>query len=452
MTPERSTGGIARTVRILAPLILAVGACTPSLDPNGGTTAAETATTIEATTPPPTAAPRTIELVRIDDPSFNGGTLNAIAAAGPGLVAAGSDELREDAAVWVSTDGRGWDRIESESFSGVADSNGLDGAQLMTDIAEGPAGLVAVGSYERKVDRDVDGGVWVSDDGLEWERVVDDALGGTGSQSIAALEVSNGLYVAGGVVSGPVGSEEHRPAIWISQTGRDWERIDSPAFRIDGAISAVTHRGSRIVAVGTSGHVARPAAWVSDDARSWEAVLAEDTGGSEFARIAIGDAGRFDDISMSSVTATADGYVAAGSAGAPARAVFWESSDALIWQVTAVAVDFERASVPLSVASVVATDSRLVAVGTGRLDSTRFPPLSYAEVWVSTDGGSTWPQIPRAGTSTATEGPNAPWHIGAMTDVITFDGGLVATGFVPLQNVTLPGPFFRQAVWLGFWE
>jgi len=446
-------GTVARTIRIVAPLLVVVGACTAAGDASGGSTTAGTVTTLETTTSAATTPPdRTIELLRIDDPSFDGGTLNAVVEAGPGLVAVGSAELSEDAAGWVSTDGRVWDRIESESFSGVADVNGLEGAQLMTDVAVGPAGIVAVGSYERKAARDVDAAVWLSQTGLEWERVAAGALAGTGTDSISSLDVRDGLYVAGGEGPGPVGSGERRPAIWISEDGRDWERIDSPVFRMDGAISAVTHRGARIVAVGTSGHVARPTVWVSDDGRTWQAVFSEDAGGSEIAGIALGDVPRFEDAFMSAITATPDGFVGAGSVGEPWRVAFWKSSDALIWEPTEYASDFERPSVPVSISSIVANGSGVVAVGTGRLDSTRFPPLSYAELWVSSDGGLTWLQIPRTGTSTVTEGPNAPWYMGAMTDVITFDNGIVATGFVPLQKVTLPGPFFRQAVWLGFWE
>jgi len=50
-----------------------------------------------------------------------------------------------------------------------------------------------------------------------------------------------------------------------------------------------------------------------------------------------------------------------------------------------------------------------------------------------------------------TEGPNAPWHMGAMSDVIAFGSGVIVVGYVPFQNVTLPGPFYRQAVWIGTW-
>jgi hypothetical protein len=375
-----------------------------------------------------------------------------VAEAGPGLVAVGVDELPEDAAVWVSADGRAWDRVQSASFSGDADENGLDGAQLMIDVAEGPAGIVAVGSYERKAERDVDAGVWLSEDGLEWERIVNMALGGPGHQSISSLDVADGFYIAGGTAPWPVGSEEHRPAIWISEDGRDWGQIDSPAFEIDASIDSITHNGSRIVAVGTSGHVGRPTVWCSDDARTWDVVFSEDSGGSEFGSIAIGDTDRDEDLTMSSVVATSDGYVAAGNIGVPSRVVFWTSSNGLIWELTTIVSDFERATVPVSVASMVAPASEVIAVGTGRLDSTRFPPLSYAEVWVSPDGGINWTQIPRTSTSTVTEGPNAPWHMGGITDIITWEGGVIATGFVPFQTVTLPGPFFRQAVWLGSWE
>jgi len=445
---------MARTLRAVAPLVLVASACTSAAtNTAGASTVAAPATTVAATSITGSLAPDPIiEFLRVDDPSFDGGSLSAVVEAGPGLVAVGSAELPEDAAVWVSTEGRVWDRINSTSFSGVPDENGLEGAQFMTDIAAGPAGIVAVGSYERKAARDVDAGLWLSENGLEWERIVHDALGGVGSEFISSLDVWDGLYIAGGEGPGPVGSAEHRPAIWISENGRDWERIDSPAFRMDATISAITHNGSRIIAVGTGGHVARPTVWFSDDARTWEVVFSADSGGNEFGSIALGDIERFEDVFMESIVTTPDGFAAAGRTGEPSRAVFWKSSDGRIWEPTAVVSDYERANVPVSVASMLATASGLVAVGTGRLDSSRFPPLSYAEVWVSSDGGSTWPQIPRTSTSTATEGADAPWHMGAMTDVITFDGGVVITGSVPFQNVALPGPFYRQSIWLGFWE
>jgi hypothetical protein len=44
----------------------------------------------------------------------------------------------------------------------------------MTDVIVGPLGLVAVGFAEDASDHDFDAAVWVSTDGFEWSRVQHD--------------------------------------------------------------------------------------------------------------------------------------------------------------------------------------------------------------------------------------------------------------------------------------
>ena len=143
-----------------------------------------------------------------------------ITAGGPGYVAVGHVLTREgydltpfaegvlvggltsdyqDAAVWVSEDGVSWARVDSPSFGGP-------GAQLMTGVAAGEAGIVAVGSSE-------DGsGTWVSDDGNTWQRVEPDPL--------ADGWVLDVVEDRGGFVA--VGSIDLRPTIWTSADGFAW--------------------------------------------------------------------------------------------------------------------------------------------------------------------------------------------------------------------------------------
>lgn len=444
----------SRLARVTVLIALIAGACssTTTRTTVANTTTTSTAGASTSSTDPIEVPSPPITLIRIDDPSFDGGFLNAVTTSGSGLIAVGSDELPENAAVWVSTDGHSWERIESDTFSGTRDDDGLEGSQAMTSIVEGPAGIVAVGWFERRAERDFDPAVWLSPDGREWERIDDPAFVVTGPGYMYSVTTWNGRYVAAGETPGPVGSNETRPAIWLSDDGRTWEAIDAAALRIDGTIADITSRGTRLFAVGTTGHVARPTVWFSDDGQSWDVISAEDAGDSMVGSIDIGGIEQDEDIFMNAIVVTPDGFIASGGTGEPSRAIFWESPDGLFWTLTAILSDIERPTAPVFAESMTATSNGIVAVGSGRLDTTRFPPLSYAEVWVSTDSGLTWAQVPRESNSTVLEGPSAPWHMGWMTDLIRVEGGVLAVGFVPYRDVTLPGPFYHQAVWIGTWE
>jgi hypothetical protein len=97
---------------------------------------------------------------RIDDEAVFGGPGNqgigSVAAGGPGLVAVGSDHSGgdNDAAVWVSADGYTWTRIDDEAvFGGPGD-------QGMISVAAVGPGLVAAGSDQPGDDSDA--AVWVA--------------------------------------------------------------------------------------------------------------------------------------------------------------------------------------------------------------------------------------------------------------------------------------------------
>lgn len=435
--------------------LLLLAACSPSTAPPVPTSTAATTTTIESDAPdgtPPedTAVIDGLEITRITDPSFSGGYLAAITATPEALIAVGSDELPEDAAVWTSVDGTAWTRVESDTFGGEAGADGLDGEQFMADVATTPFGIVAVGGFERRAERDLDAAIWWSADGSSWERSADDDLVSTGSGHARAVTAWNGKVVVAGEGPGPVGSGERRPAIWISADGRAWETVEALALRVDGVINGIVGRGSRLYAVGATGHVLRPAVWVSDDGIAWDVIGDGPGGNSLIGSIDHGDADDHQDLAMTTVTITPDGLLATGTLGEPSRAVVWRSVDGLEWTLVSSVTDYERPTIRATASAVAVTDGRLTMVGSGQLDTTRFPPLSLAQVWASDDGGATWSQARRSSTSLATEGPDAPWHVGWMTDVISSADGFVAVGFVP--HLPLPGPFYRQAVWLGHWE
>jgi len=204
-------------------------------------------------------------LVRADDtPGM------AVVAGGPGLVAVGTDEAGggQDAAVWTSSDGLTWQQVPHDEavFGG-------DGNQEMCDVVAGGPGLIAVGT-----DRggDGDAAVWASADGLIWERVSDQesALGGPGDQRMGAV-------VAGGPGLVAVGQEnttsDSNAVVWISVDGLTWERVPDPESVFGDPDStyqdmvAVVAGGPGLVAVGSdrSGGDSDAAVWASVDGFAW---------------------------------------------------------------------------------------------------------------------------------------------------------------------------------------
>jgi serine/threonine-protein kinase len=90
-----------------------------------------------------------------------------------------------DAAVWISADGRVWERLSpsGNSFAGP-------GAQSMLTVAAVQGGFVAAGTVSGRPGG-LDGAVWTSSDGRTWRRPSEEVavgtLGGPGSQQISSL-------------------------------------------------------------------------------------------------------------------------------------------------------------------------------------------------------------------------------------------------------------------------
>jgi hypothetical protein len=198
-------------------------------------------------------------------PSLGEDGTNRLVAGGPGYVIVGSicdnrqpscndnvDGVFTDAAVWVSEDGRQWREIQSDSFTGP-------GIQQMNSVAVGSHKPVAVGSEGTQAAADLDAAVWVSTDGEVWDRVVDDDLVAAGIQEMWGVAAYGEGFVAVGIYEQPSGGGA--PGVWISLDGMDWERVDDPAFdlsneQISPWLYTVTPRGPGVVITGLG-----PATW-----------------------------------------------------------------------------------------------------------------------------------------------------------------------------------------------
>jgi len=227
------------------------------------------------------------ERVPHDEAVFGGPgkqVMNAVAAGGPGLVAVGYAEEADGelggAAVWTSANGLIWERVPHDEvvFGGP-------GMREMTGVAAGGPGLVAVG-IERPTggeSGEADGAVWTSADGRNWLRVPDDAgvFSGPGNQEPYAVAVGGVGLVAVGyddAVSSVASDQGWDAAVWVSVDGVNWERVTGNDSVIGGVSKQVMYGlvagGPGLVAVGAdeSGGDFDGAVWASIDGLTWARV------------------------------------------------------------------------------------------------------------------------------------------------------------------------------------
>jgi hypothetical protein len=142
--------------------------------------------------------------------------LNQVVAGGPGFVAVGRNGSA--AGVWTSPDGVTWSSVESTDFGSVQEPAEMFG------VAAGPGGLVAVGSGGFDPDHWGLGFggepiVWISDDGVEWERLPVDTFGDPSTFFFESVEASDaGFFLES--------SRDDGLRMWQSVDGIVWEEVE----------------------------------------------------------------------------------------------------------------------------------------------------------------------------------------------------------------------------------
>jgi len=179
------------------------------------------------------------------------------------LVVAGGfsdDGADRDAAIWVSRDASAWEPLVDDALGGAGD-------QQIASIAPAGPGLVAVG-WE-VLDGDQDAAVWISVDGRAWERVADpsDVFGGPEAQQMASVVAADGVIVAAGADGVGSGADG---AVWTSVDGSAWRRqsptsTDMSTFTDFGRqrIQELLVEGDHLAALGREGR------GPDDDADVW---------------------------------------------------------------------------------------------------------------------------------------------------------------------------------------
>lgn len=317
-----------------------------------------------------------------------------------------ADRGGRSAVVWYSTDGRTWER--------TADPDGVLGAaddQQLLDVAEGPDGLVAVGTRGAALA----GAVWRSDrEGDEWRLVTDDAFRDASPTAVAAGPA--GLVAVGTRTTGG----ETRATVWTSDVGDRWRRSDAalPAAAEPSAIAALPDRYVVVGAIDVGGATAA-AAWTSHDGRVWTQAA-----GDGFARA--GQDGTPTDVAATDVDAQPGRLLAVGESAGAGTPV-WSSTDGTSWVEEPVPSLLAAAPGGRLEAVGLAADGAVVAVGGAA------SPLVYSRsaadgLWRDTAAGS--PDL----------GPPAPfgqyrWAEGAAADP---RGAVVVSGVI--QEVATNAP------------
>lgn len=281
-----------------------------------------------------------------------------------------------------------------------------DGTSSLSAVTTDDEAIVAVGSTSARDEGSIDALAYYSeDDGKSWHRA-EGLSGAAGEEVMLDVAVVNRHFVAVGRVG--QGVAEQDAAVWTSEDGRRWTRVQDPSGALGGPLGqsaeAVTSSKARLVAVGVarerdhgSGIREAPAAWFSDDEGvSWHRAPVEPPAdGTAYA---------------TAVTATRAGFVMTGAAtsgaGEVGYAAVWTSADGTRWT----AVPRDEAAFPLGTWMLGVSADRRGVTGVGPRGS----------VWTSPDGRR-WTRVPQ---DQKAFGPTTS-H---LRGVGPFEGGWIAVG------------------------
>lgn len=178
----------------------------------------------------------------------------------------------------TSPDGLRWTRLGALELPDDYDPEEFSNFPMMiTDVVEGPAGLLAVGRMTIPIISGTPAeAIWTSTDGRSWQLLdVDEAFGECPPECPWTIDAGSAGYVATGDMSAHEGNPQ---LIWTSPNGRAWHRSDLSASGLENVQTrGVTAFAGGYVLAGEiysdEGGVDRfmltPALWWSGDGETW---------------------------------------------------------------------------------------------------------------------------------------------------------------------------------------
>jgi hypothetical protein len=201
---------------------------------------------------------------RVHSKAFGPGLFEHVVATARGIVAVGSASGRafEPRTVWRSTDGRNWELLTRQAP-----------AYMSTVVAGGP-GLVAVGFESESAPDVVRTRIWFSRDGRRWQ-----PAGGAGDVfplgTVDTIASFRDGFIAAGSARDRLTAPRSQPLVWRSRDGIHWSLATTTG--LDNATPLeFASRDRTVLLVGTvplgnpcADQVGEPATWTSRDAQHW---------------------------------------------------------------------------------------------------------------------------------------------------------------------------------------
>ncbi len=194
-------------------------------------------------------------------------TIEQVAEGPAGLVAVGRYPAETCggppviAGLWQSTDGEAWRPLAMSRDMSKGHVETLDG---------GSAGYIATG----KLSDGKTSGIWLTTDAATW-RSLPLPKPPSGKLVVNDATSFDGGLVVGGAVVGPEGcggASSIHPAVWSSADGTSWTRQTLPgaSTAANASLSVRRVNDHEVVAIDSTGET--PRAWVSSDGRTWTAI------------------------------------------------------------------------------------------------------------------------------------------------------------------------------------
>ena len=262
-----------------------------------------------------------------------------------------------------------------------------------------------------------DGAVWLSEDGQSWERVESTGLGGPGWQILTSVTAGGPGLVAVGLLQ-DVGS-----GLWTSVDGTDWQLVEPSPFPDNAVVWGVSSDPQGLLAVGNI--ELQPTIWFSADGVVWQSSKLTPDGadirGETQAAVRMGD------------TVVGAGFAAEDPEMGEHVAGIWVSSDSGdTWEQVPPFTSTVRV---VDLFGLVSTPQGLVA--SGMKYDWNDPDWKRGGIWTSVDNGSTWQEIPNEDEifGDYAETGVIIWGVEAFSDMV------LALGFAGGE----------PAIWIGEW-